>query len=124
MPDILPGIYPDMDEAEYHADPVSGWSLSASGAALLLDPSCPALYLHSRENPKPRTKALDMGVLAHRVVLGAGWMRDGLRRRGLGRALALGGGLLLLTDGVAEALLVARRVLRARRDGRGGGDGR
>ena len=58
------------------------------------------------------------------VVLGAGWMRDGLRRRGLGRALALGGGLLLLTDGVAEALLVARRVLRARRDGRGGGDGR
>ena len=70
--DFKTGIYPDMPEDEYHADPVSGWSLSASGAALLLDPSCPALYLHNRENPKPRTKALDMGVLAHRVVLGAG----------------------------------------------------
>lgn len=70
--ETLPGIYPDMDEAEYHADPVAGWSLSASGAALLLDPSCPALYLHNRRHPKPRTKALDMGTLAHRVVLGAG----------------------------------------------------
>ena len=70
--DFKTGIYPDMPEDEYHADPVPEWSLSASGASLLLDPSCPALYLHHRTHPKPRTKALDMGTLAHSLVLGAG----------------------------------------------------
>ena len=31
-----PGIY-EMPEDDYHADPVPDWSLSASGAKLLLD---------------------------------------------------------------------------------------
>ena len=39
-----PGVYDGLDEAAYHADPVPGGSLSASGAKLLLPPSCPALY--------------------------------------------------------------------------------
>lgn len=68
---------------------------------------------------RPATGAALAGV---EILLGAGWLRDGLRRRGLRRALGVGGGLLLLADGVAEALLAARRL---RRSGTGGdGDGR
>lgn len=66
-----PGIY-EMPEGEYHADPVPGWSLSASGAKLLLDPHCPAHYRWFRDHPKPRTKALDTGTIAHGMVLGSG----------------------------------------------------
>ena len=46
------GVYDGMDEDAYHADPVPGGSLSASGAKLLLPPSCPALYHYRRDHPK------------------------------------------------------------------------
>ena len=66
-----PGVYDGLDEAAYHADPVPGGSLSASGAKLLLPPSCPALYRYRRDHPKT-SAAFDYGTAAHKHVLGAG----------------------------------------------------
>lgn len=68
-----PGIYPDLDEAEYHGDPVPGGSLSASGAKLLLPPDgCPAKFKYARHRPQPPKEHFDFGKAAHRVVLGVG----------------------------------------------------
>lgn len=69
--DIGPGVY-DMAEDVYHADPVPGGSLSASGAKLLLPPSCPAKYRYEQDNPQPYKKAFDIGHAAHKLILGAG----------------------------------------------------
>jgi hypothetical protein len=66
-----PGVY-DMPEDHYHADPVPGGSLSASGAKLLLPPSCPARYQHDRLYGEPPKKAFEHGAAAHRLILGAG----------------------------------------------------
>ena len=65
-----PGVY-DMPEDIYHADPVPGGSLSASGAKLLLPPSCPALYRYRRDHPKVSAE-FDFGTAAHKFVLGTG----------------------------------------------------
>lgn len=65
-----PGVY-DLTEAEYHGDPVPGGSLSASGAKLLLPPSCPALYAWRRDHPKTSAE-FDFGTAAHKFVLGTG----------------------------------------------------
>jgi hypothetical protein len=65
-----PGVY-QLTETEYHADPVPAGSLSASGAKLLLPPSCPALYRYRRDHPK-ESAAFDYGTAAHKYVLGAG----------------------------------------------------
>ena len=67
-----PGVYDGLDEAAYHADPVPGGSLSASGAKLLLPPSCPARYQYDRLNPPPPKDSFDLGSAAHRLVLDAG----------------------------------------------------
>lgn len=66
-----PGIY-DMPDADYHADPVPGGSLSSSGARRLLPPGCPALYRYERENPSEPKPHFDVGHAAHRLVLGVG----------------------------------------------------
>jgi hypothetical protein len=66
-----PGVYDGLDEAAYHADPVPGGSLSASGAKLLLPPSCPALYRYRRDHPKVSAE-FDFGTAAHKLVLGTG----------------------------------------------------
>jgi hypothetical protein len=66
-----PGVYDGLDEAAYHADPVPGGSLSASGAKLLLPPSCPALYAWRRDHPKVSAE-FDFGTAAHKFVLGTG----------------------------------------------------
>lgn len=68
-----PGIYPDMPEEEYHADPVPGGSLSASGAKLLLPPKgCPAKFHYQRHRPPPPKDHFDLGTAAHHLVLGVG----------------------------------------------------
>ena len=67
-----PGVYDDLDEAAYHADPVPGGSLSASGAKLLLPPSCPARYHYDRTFGRPPKAEFDLGSAAHKLVLGAG----------------------------------------------------
>lgn len=68
---FIPGIYDDMPEDAYHADPVPGGSLSASGAKLLLPPSCPALYRYRRDHPKT-SAAFDYGTTAHKLILATG----------------------------------------------------
>lgn len=64
-------VYDGMPEDAYHADPVPGGSLSASGAKLLLPPSCPALYRYRRDHPKA-SAAFDYGTAAHKYILGEG----------------------------------------------------
>lgn len=65
------GVYDQMPEDAYHADPVPGGSLSASGAKLLLPPSCPAMYAYRRDHPKT-SAAFNYGTAAHKLVLGSG----------------------------------------------------
>jgi PDDEXK-like domain of unknown function (DUF3799) len=64
-----PGVY-TMDEADYHADPVPGGSLSCSGAKKLL--ASPARFAYDREHPPAPTAAMELGTAAHRLVLGTG----------------------------------------------------
>jgi hypothetical protein len=66
------GIYDDLDESAYHADPVPGRSLSVSGAKKLLPPSCPARFAYDREHPPAPTSAMELGTAAHKLVLGTG----------------------------------------------------
>jgi hypothetical protein len=66
------GLYPDMPEAAYHADPVPGGSLSSSGAKKMLPPSCPARFRWERDHPPQSTPAMETGTAAHRLVLGTG----------------------------------------------------
>lgn len=67
-----PGVYADISDIDYHADPVPGGSLSCSGAKKLLPPSTPARFKHEVENPPESTKTFDEGKAAHRLVLGVG----------------------------------------------------
>lgn len=67
-----PGIYPDLSEDAYHADPVPGGSLSSGGARKLLPPSCPARFKHERDNPTAPTESMELGSAAHKLVLGVG----------------------------------------------------
>ena len=66
------GTYDNIPNEVYQADPVPGGSLSHSGARRLLPPSCPALYRWWADHGAARTKAFDLGHVAHRLVLGAG----------------------------------------------------
>jgi len=65
-----PGVY-DISDADYHADPVPGGSLSSTGARRLLPPSCPAIFRYELDHPR-ETAAFDLGKAAHLLVLGAG----------------------------------------------------
>jgi hypothetical protein len=67
-----PGLYPDIDEDWYHADPVEDGSLSVSGAKLLLPPSCPAIFKHRRDHGHTPTTAMQLGTVVHGLVLGTG----------------------------------------------------
>ena len=65
-----PGIY-DMPEADYHADPVPGGSLSASGCKTIL--KAPAKFNHEQLQGNPvRKDVFDFGSAAHALVLGVG----------------------------------------------------
>lgn len=66
-----PGLYPDLDSAEYLADPVPDRSISVSGARTLLEQT-PAIYLYETTHRRPDTAAFDMGHAAHASVLGDG----------------------------------------------------
>ncbi|ARF75707.1 hypothetical protein B7C62_28210 [Kitasatospora albolonga] len=66
---LAPGLYPRLPIETYHGDRTS---LSSSGARKLLPPSCPALFRHEQDNPRPRKQAFDFGNAAHRLVLGEG----------------------------------------------------
>lgn len=61
------GIFPDIPEAAYHADTAS---LSASGAKVLL--KSPARFRHERDHPRPSSDAMDLGSVAHHLILHRG----------------------------------------------------
>lgn len=61
-----PGFYPDIPEADYHAD---RYSLSVSGAKVLL--KAPALFRWQQENPVHKD-VFDFGSAAHALVLDRG----------------------------------------------------
>lgn len=67
-----PGLYPDIDEDWYHADPVAGeWgSLSVSAAKLLVPPNPAAKFEYARKNGRLPTRAQKLGTLAHALTLG------------------------------------------------------
>jgi hypothetical protein len=62
------GVYDGIPPEQYHANP----ALSASGAKLLLPPSCPAHYKWQRDNGQPPKAAFDYGKAAHGLILGCG----------------------------------------------------
>lgn len=61
-------VIPDIPHNEYLSMP----ALSVSGMKQLLPPSCPALYKHWRDNPRPSKHAFDIGHVAHGLILGDG----------------------------------------------------
>src|SRR5258706_418444 len=64
---LEPGIY-DLPEDDYFARTNA---LSASGAKLLLPPSCPAKFRWALDHPVHKD-VFDFGSAAHKMVLGAG----------------------------------------------------
>jgi hypothetical protein len=123
---MKPGIYDDIGEDVYHADPCEAPSLSASLANILIEASPRhAWTAHPRLNPEhePATdKALDKGSAAHALMLGRGreilvvaatdWrtkdartQRDAAREKGLTPVLARD------YDAAVEMVRVARAEL-------------
>jgi hypothetical protein len=66
-----PGVYPEMPNDVYLADPVAGGSLSHSGAKTLIKKT-PALFAYEREHGRPDKRTFDFGHAAHQAVLGVG----------------------------------------------------
>jgi hypothetical protein len=60
-----------MPDAQYHADPVVGGSLSSTGARTLVR-STPAHFAHERQHGRPGKREFDFGRAAHTRVLGVG----------------------------------------------------
>lgn len=70
---LEPGVYAEMPDRVYHADPVPGRSLSSTGARALLGPKgTPARFRHDLDNPRPARAAFDIGHAAHMLALGIG----------------------------------------------------
>lgn len=65
-----PGLY-SLRPEHYHADPVPGGSLSSGGARRMLPPSCPARFQAYIMQPY-RSRPMELGIAAHRLVLGTG----------------------------------------------------
>lgn len=65
-----PGTYYDLDEEEYHADPVPGGSLSSTGVRRIM--KAPAKFRYYQLHPEPPRKELEIGSAAHAKVLGVG----------------------------------------------------
>lgn len=105
-----PGIYDGLT----HADLPPG--LSASGAKKILFKS-PAVYQYEREHPRPKTKAMVLGTLAHQLILEGktGYLvcRDGRTKEGKAdKARIEDEGLIAVTqaeaddiEGMAKAIL-------------------
>lgn len=64
-----PGVYPDLTDDAYHADPVPGGSLSSTGARRILD--SPARFRYDQEHRVGR-RAFDVGHAVHAKVFGVG----------------------------------------------------
>lgn len=66
-----PGLYPDMTDTEYHADPVVGGSLTSTGARTLVNRT-PAHYRYEQMKGRPDKTAFDLGRAVHDALLGHG----------------------------------------------------
>lgn len=64
-----PGVIVGMSDAEYHADPVPGGSLSSTGARRILD--SPARFDWERTH-RVESRAFDVGHAVHMKILGVG----------------------------------------------------
>ncbi|MFC4122086.1 PD-(D/E)XK nuclease-like domain-containing protein [Nonomuraea zeae] len=62
----------DIDERAYHADPVTGGSLSSTGARTLVQPAGPARFRWEQDHPAPPKREWELGHAAHKLVLGVG----------------------------------------------------
>lgn len=76
---LKPGIYPDMDEAAYYADPAPGPSLTQSIAKVLIERSPaharlehPRLCPPGETEPESYSAAKAIGSAAHRMMTGRG----------------------------------------------------
>jgi hypothetical protein len=70
---MKPGIYPDMDEKTYRADPCDTPSLNQSTAKVILSESCRAAWAqHPRLGAQGRvaTRVMDAGTVKHALTLG------------------------------------------------------
>jgi hypothetical protein len=63
------GVRGGISDTEYHS---CRDSLSASGAKLLLPPSCPAKFKYRMDSPPVSKPEFDFGRLSHKMVLGEG----------------------------------------------------
>lgn len=110
-----PGIYYDMPEDVYHADPTPG-SLSVSAAKLLA--KSPGHFRHAMDTPREPKTVWDEGHAVHTLTLGSGapiieieaadWRTSGARSaRDTARAQ---GGIPLLTTQVQAAKRMADAV--------------
>ena len=69
------GIYLDMPDEVYHADPLRAFgleSLSVSWSKKLLSPGSPARYRWDKDHARVENKDFDLGHAAHGLVLGVG----------------------------------------------------
>lgn len=67
LPELVAGVYPDVDETLYHQD---HRALSQSGMKLIL--RSPAHFRWAMDHPPERKDAFDFGKAAHERVLGVG----------------------------------------------------
>lgn len=65
-----PGVYYGIPHGDYHAHP----ALSSTGARLLTDPSCPALFRWAMDHPQAEQpiEALELGQAFHTFAFGVG----------------------------------------------------
>lgn len=77
---MKPGLYPDIPEAVYHADPCETPSLSSSVACVIIDQSLLHAYrahprLGDNHEVVPPTRPIEIGSAAHALILGVGRQR-------------------------------------------------
>ena len=65
-----PGLYPNIPEDEYHADPVKAGSLSSTMAKEIL--KSPAHLRYYLDAPREEKDVFDFGTLVHSAILGTG----------------------------------------------------
>lgn len=68
-----PGLYADVDEADYHSGAATSFdSLSCSDCKVLARPGGPALWHWQQSHPEPPRRVFDIGSAAHAAILGTG----------------------------------------------------
>lgn len=116
-----PGLYPDLDSADYLADPIPGGSLSST-LARLLTKHVPAKAIEQARRDKP-SHAMNLGSAAHAHALGTGPQlivfehdgrtRDGKTERAAAAPLIESGAALVVTADEHVRILDMAEALQA-----------